>query len=249
MNGYQSGTASVMYQLPLDPKSPVDGFIAALVPGSNERAYVMALSDRLKDILTTCFGATVFETGSLLSKISIPGERVELTQILPRKQCENWCTSVVKTICEQLTPDDDLGTGMELNSVHFCPKSNVVSICTESITFKLSPNNTSTFFIASIAEELNARIGNSNLLKRSLLLIKSWCVHESSVYTPEGKKEVQEVNRSTVLNESSSYRKSRDKNYSVFFPCARYSIITQLLLFFLLFSSFILLTLLSTNQS
>ena len=31
-------------------------------------------------------------------------------------------------------------------------------------------------------------IGHDNLLKRSLLLIESWCVQESSVYTPEGER-------------------------------------------------------------
>jgi hypothetical protein len=128
----------------------------------------------------------VFETGALLCKVHVPGEQVELTQILHCKQCDKWCSAIIKTICEQLTPEQELCPGIDLNSINFFPKANIITITTGSITIRLSPNNTSSFFIAAILEEFNARIGQKNLLKRSLLLIKNWCVHESARNGPKG---------------------------------------------------------------
>ena len=48
--------------------------------------------------------------------------------------------------------------------------------------FKLRPNNLNSIFIAAVLEEFNNLVGNRNLVKRSLLLIKLWTSYEARKY-------------------------------------------------------------------
>ena len=48
--------------------------------------------------------------------------------------------------------------------------------------FKLRPNNINSIFIAAVLEEFNNLVGNRNLVKRSLLLIKLWTSYEARKY-------------------------------------------------------------------
>ena len=48
--------------------------------------------------------------------------------------------------------------------------------------FKLRPNNLHSIFIAAVLEEFNNLVGNRNLVKRSLLLIKLWTSYEARKY-------------------------------------------------------------------
>jgi hypothetical protein len=48
--------------------------------------------------------------------------------------------------------------------------------------FKLRPNNLNSIFIAAVLEEFNNLVGNRNLVKRSLLLLKLWTSYEARKY-------------------------------------------------------------------
>ena len=48
--------------------------------------------------------------------------------------------------------------------------------------FKLRPNNLHSIFIAAVLEEFNNLVGNRNLVKRSLLLLKLWTSYEARKY-------------------------------------------------------------------
>ena len=44
---------------------------------------------------------------------------------------------------------------------------------------KVRPNNLSSIYLSGILEEMNAFVGENDLLKRSIVLIKCWCLCES----------------------------------------------------------------------
>lgn len=56
----------------------------------------------------------------------------------------------------------------------------------DNVLLKVSANNLSSIFLSAAFEEFNRVVGDSNLLKRSLLLIKAWCYYESRRFTALG---------------------------------------------------------------
>lgn len=144
--------------------------------------------------------------GGFLTDILLPDENIEVTQLLPRKQCENWCLNVNNILCMESTklfpedPYESIENGDKLSfstplakskskaksinmeSVEFSIKLDFVMATVGHDRFKLSPNNLSSLFLSAIFEEFNERVGKKNLLKRSFLLIKIWCSYEARKY-------------------------------------------------------------------
>ena len=146
----------------------------------NEKKKSRMLDD-LKGILKESFGARVFETGALVSKVDIIGDVCELTQILPIKQAKNWNREIVKTIWQKY----DENINIPFDCCQLLTHSNEILATTQHETVRVSPNNIGSLFIACIFEEANAMCKN-NILKYSFVLIKSWLMCESKRFTCEG---------------------------------------------------------------
>jgi len=152
-------------------------------------------------------GAECFLVGGFLIDILLPDEFIEGTQVMPKKQCENWCLTVSSILCQEsskatqneTTDGNDLADladkisfnyiqagktikVFKIEAVEFSVKHDFVVTSIGQDNFKLSPNNLTSIFLAAVFEEFNELNGNKNLLKRSLLLIKVWCYYEARKY-------------------------------------------------------------------
>lgn len=140
-------------------------------------------------------------TGGYLIDILLPDEFIEFTQLMPRKQCENWCLTVSSLLCQessrmsQPNPNESSAEKSEklsiqvqgaknfrIECVEFCVNHDFVMATVGQDRFKLRPNNINSIFIAAVLEEFNNIVGNRNLVKRSLLLIKMWSNYEARKY-------------------------------------------------------------------
>eukprot|EP01036_Dinobryon_divergens_P028887 gene28887-37902_t len=129
-------------------------------------------------------GANCFLVGGFLIDILLPDEPIEFTQIMPRKQCENWCLSTSNILCQessrmsQLNPnvlDDRLSSqkpknqkqskSLRIECVEYCMNHDFVTATVGQERFKLRPNNLNSIFIAAVLEEFNNLVGNRNLVK------------------------------------------------------------------------------------
>eukprot|EP01036_Dinobryon_divergens_P039273 gene39273-51743_t len=111
-------------------------------------------------------------TWGFLIDILLPDELIEFTQIMPRKQCENWCLSTSNLLCQDsirinltnpkqlsLDPNDKLSyqkytnqkssKTLRLESVEFCVNQDFVMATVGQERFKLRPNNLNSIFIAA----------------------------------------------------------------------------------------------------
>ena len=47
-------------------------------------------------LVYSTFGAESFIIGAALSRVVLPDEPIEITQLLPKNQCDKWCLQVNK---------------------------------------------------------------------------------------------------------------------------------------------------------
>eukprot|EP01035_Chromulina_nebulosa_P030629 gene30629-40719_t len=147
-------------------------------------------------------GAYCFLTGGCLTDVLLPDELIEFTQIIPRRQCKSWCFTINTLLCQESTfimnllnsnessPSDTgdslvnqkTSKSLGLESVEFCANQDFVMATVGPERFKLRPNNLNSIFIAAVLEEFNNLVGNRNLVKRSLLLLKLWTSYEARKY-------------------------------------------------------------------
>eukprot|EP01038_Epipyxis_sp_PR26KG_P003954 gene3954-5671_t len=160
----------------------IDELIWELIPTvSIELDMLKNETDWLHQALIAGFGALSFPIGALLNKAAISGEKLEITQILPRKQCENWCLVANETMYKeaQKIPIDNYGE-ISVTQVSMNILRNDLVAKINSHEYYISPNNISGLLLSAIVEEMDSIvIGKDRLFKKSLILIKTWCYNES----------------------------------------------------------------------
>jgi hypothetical protein len=72
---------------------------------------------------------------------------------------------------------------IRIESVEFSVNHDFVVVTVGQEKFKLRANNLNSIFLAAVLEEFTNLIGNRNLVKRSLLLIKLWATYEARKYS------------------------------------------------------------------
>eukprot|EP01038_Epipyxis_sp_PR26KG_P015627 gene15627-21120_t len=138
----------------------------------------------LQDCLTMGFGAVSFPVGTFLNSTSLVNENVEITQILPRKQCDDWCRVAHKTMCvEAAKMNESVESTLDIAEVSVNLHSSTVKAIVNNHSFTMSSNNIAGLLLAAIVEEMDKDvIKMDHLFKRSLILIKIWCNLESTKF-------------------------------------------------------------------
>eukprot|EP01038_Epipyxis_sp_PR26KG_P004927 gene4927-6895_t len=163
----------------------VDCFISELTPDFQTEYQNLPLDVTwVETLLTSALGAVSFTIGGHLTGTNLYDDPVEVTQIVPRRQMEKW----KKTIYEVLIAESTKFTGPELEISRQLSDVTTVfnkielSTSVNKQKYSLSANKVNSLFLAAIAEEMDAVIGQNHLFKRSLILIKAWCKYESKKY-------------------------------------------------------------------
>eukprot|EP01038_Epipyxis_sp_PR26KG_P009133 gene9133-12319_t len=149
------------------------------------------------------FGADLFVVGAGISNILLPfHEPLALTQLMPHYQSIYWSLEAASTLSittKKFLPDPTLN--MEVKTkVSEVPSFNEVADITPIValsamvdenrlmavfehgTICLSTNDISSIYLSGLLESMNEYFGQNDLLKRSIVLIKCWCLCESRKY-------------------------------------------------------------------
>lgn len=143
--------------------------------------------------LRTSLGAQSYLAGSSALKTYIPGEDINITACLCKGQEGNWFLKFTQGLCSASTSTELPSTEFPfiIRGVYFanaCVRSvrTVVEMVddtklTESICVKA--NRPEDLCNAPFLEEVDRVVGQNHLFKRSIVLIKAWCSHESQRYS------------------------------------------------------------------
>eukprot|EP01035_Chromulina_nebulosa_P010652 gene10652-14291_t len=173
-------------------QNSVDSLLLDLELFPHELRKIEEAYNKVNGILKGTFGTEAFIVGAALSNTSLPDEPIEVTQLLPRKQCDTWSVQTNQVLCKEantLFPpiisassrsERNQSSSLRIDEIVYLAHGETIQcrLC-DTIRLRISANNLSSIFLAAVVEDFNRVVGNNNLLKRSLLLIKAWCTYES----------------------------------------------------------------------
>eukprot|EP01038_Epipyxis_sp_PR26KG_P005058 gene5058-7060_t len=176
----------------------IDYMISSLMLNNEEIRDLEVAIDWVKQTLIVGFGASSYMTGAAFCNVIIPLEPVAVTQIVPKKQFQNWClfahvavgSEAAKIYSRESCP---------VTSVAI-PPNNVVLANIMNKPFVLSPNDVSNLLLSAIIEEFDTIVvKRDHLFKKSFILIKTWCYYESNSFGIVGLQKVFNHEAITVM--------------------------------------------------
>ncbi len=135
----------------------------------------------------------VVPTGSFPMKTYLPNADLDVCLLLPKELEPSWYFPVLHALCLAGSPNDLVqsspnrkATAAVSNTVRNVSYINaevrVVKCTIDNVAVDITANRVGALGALMLLDAMDERIGCSHLLKRSLVLIKSWCQHESSEY-------------------------------------------------------------------
>ena len=134
----------------------------------------------------------VFGVGSSALKTYLPESDVDLVLLTDDNDPEssdvlrNILGSIFNALCEEISLKDDNKSsykGMTIRNIELVNGRKKVAHCVvNNVGVDITVNQVSSLATITFLEEVDRFIGHDHLLKRSVLLIKSWCLNESTKY-------------------------------------------------------------------
>jgi len=132
------------------------------------------------------FGSETFLIGAAFNKILLPNENIETTQLLASKIPKQWALQASQALSHEATKSvptnvvhdvDDQSSHLE--KVQLSVNDSFVFCSQDKIRVQLSVNNILGILLTAVVEIFNNFIGEDNLFKKSVVLIKLWINFES----------------------------------------------------------------------
>ena len=134
----------------------------------------------------------VFGVGSSALKTYLPESDVDLVLLTDENDSDgsdvlrNILGSIFNALCEEISLKDDNKSSfknMTIRNIELVNGRKKVAHCVvNNVGVDITVNQVSSLATITFLEEVDRFIGHDHLLKRSVLLIKSWCLNESSKY-------------------------------------------------------------------
>jgi hypothetical protein len=104
---------------------------------------------------------------------------------------EIWHLRIHEALCkpsyylEEQHENSQIG---EIERISYFPRESRLEALVDNTVINIVPNDISSFAFVSLLEDMDKVIGRNNLLKRSILFIKSWCLSEAhAIYLKDQK--------------------------------------------------------------
>lgn len=150
----------------------------------------------LREVVCTCLGVQLFPLGSFASNTFLPSSDVDICILTVKPEDECWFVRVNEALCLHAFTSSKKAQGpattsegnprdtFKISRVHFsCDEMKVVGATINGLSVNITSNPLRGLYAEALLMQLDDFVDQSHLLKRSLLLVKAWCVHESSRYT------------------------------------------------------------------
>uniref|UniRef100_A0A0D9X2Y3 Polymerase nucleotidyl transferase domain-containing protein n=1 Tax=Leersia perrieri TaxID=77586 RepID=A0A0D9X2Y3_9ORYZ len=133
----------------------------------------------LKHLFGTGLGCEVFAFGSVPLKTYLPDGDIDIT-LLGNTSADSTFISEVRSILE--LEEKDYDAELELKGLQFIDAEvKLIKCVIDNIVVDISFNQTGGVSTLCFLELVDQEIGKKHLFKRSIMLIKAWCYHESRI--------------------------------------------------------------------
>lgn len=168
--------------------SCVEEILNLIKPSPDAERNRISIFSFISQQIKLALGAQCFPIGAFALKVYLPDDKIEITSILSQVRENAWFIKVNEALCKLNSESTDSKEQRSLFP-HIISNINVVS-CGESRTIRcsadqvvvdLSANYLCRLCEAAFLEHFDLLLGKQHLFKRSFLLLKAWCIYESSI--------------------------------------------------------------------
>ena len=153
--------------------------------------WIDDLSTRLLGIRALPVGASLSNTSPLISN-----EEVELSLFFDKNDSprgDRWYLTLYEALCNHSNEDKDKMDAWRhpskvVERISFITVAQKLEAIVDGSIVSIKPNDISSLVFASLLDDFDKAVGGKSLLKRSILLIKAWCIYEAPLLRPNDAK-------------------------------------------------------------
>lgn len=198
------GDSDNFEELTISQEQEIDALLMSIQPHETQIQYRQSAISLLKRQIRLALGTVSFEIGLYQLRCFLPADPIKLTVIVSQPQIPLWHT----TLAERLKQAADSGVDLigrsndvytmvdmvdesqmilphNIRNISFINENNTsykVVCALDSLDVEISVNNRYELCTLTFIEELDEIIKQDHLLKRSILLIRSWWFYETANY-------------------------------------------------------------------
>jgi hypothetical protein len=163
--------------------SCVDSVVLSLVPAEPVLGIREAVSNYVKGVSLVTLKALVIPVGMFCRDSFTTNGDMDLTLCLAPAQFRRWYVKINEALCTSSLLSDSTSQSINVENVKFVSGDmNAVKAVINNVSVDISANNIKAIYHQAFLEKISEFIGQDNLFKRSLLLLKAWLYFESPRY-------------------------------------------------------------------
>ena len=171
----------------------VDGLIknviASIQPSQRSEIRRLRIVDFIQKIIKETLGGEALLCGSFAQKTYLPDGDIDLSLIKcvenPAVIMETWVMKLNQAICSLAIQQMQMGNKAEfsIRNLQFINSQVRVLKCTiDNVAVDITYRQAGSMAVSLLMESADRHFGKDHLFKKSVLLVKAWCVHESPKY-------------------------------------------------------------------
>ncbi|CAN1793801.1 hypothetical protein LINPERHAP1_LOCUS20119 [Linum perenne] len=146
-------------------------------PSENQRK---AVASYVQQLIAKCFPCQVFTFGSVPLKTYLPDGDIDLTAFSKNQALKESWAHQVRDMLENEEKNEN--AEFHVKEVQYIQAEvKLIKCLVENIVVDISFNQLGGLCTLCFLEEVDHKIGNDHLFKRSIILIKAWCYYESRI--------------------------------------------------------------------
>lgn len=154
--------------------------IACIQPNQPSEERREAVASYVKSLIMKCFSCKVFPFGSVPLKTYLPDGDIDLTAFSKSPNLKDTWANEVRDILEREEKSGD--AEFRVKEVQYIQAEvKIIKCLVENIVVDISFNQLGGLCTLCFLEEVDHRINQKHLFKRSIILIKAWCYYESRI--------------------------------------------------------------------
>lgn len=122
-----------------------------------------------------------------MNNIFLPNETIEVTPFLCKGQEDKWFLRVNEGLCANAMANGGYDDNVQVRSITFNCENASILVNVNQLNVNICHNELVSLYSGALLEDLNHNFGRKSMIKKSLLLIKSWCSYDSAQYSAAGK--------------------------------------------------------------
>jgi hypothetical protein len=184
-----------------------DQLVSQLMPTAESHEDRVRIFEYLRSLMYSNLNVHIFPVGSFLSRTYLPLGDMDITAFFLHQDDESWFVRVNEILCMTAfggsgyytlaslpgqpnsidlisEADPSSRSRFTLNNVSFVnADTKIIKSSINGVSVDLSANQIGALYLQIFLETINTFVGQDNLFKRSILLIKAWCTYESHKYS------------------------------------------------------------------